>query len=359
MAEITAQEQFSGTKEVDPRLSIDPAALDTWMDQHVDDYRGPLQIAQFKGGQSNPTYKISTAKQNYVLRRKPPGKLLKSAHAVDREYRVMTALGTQNYPVPKTYGLCEDESVLGTAFFVMEMVEGRILWGLTLPDCDNAHRQQVYEAKIDGLAQLHNIDFEAAGLGDYGPRGDYFARQVGRWSKQYSASETEKIHEMDRLMKWLPGQIPSGDETSIVHGDYRLDNMVLHASRPEIAAVLDWELSTLGHPLADFTYFLMQWLMPFDQRMGLSGLDLEKLHIPSMEVAMHRYCEQTGREKGIENPDFYYAFNLFRLAAICQGIAGRVRDGTAASEHAMKMASRVKPLAEGAWFFAQKAGATA
>jgi aminoglycoside phosphotransferase (APT) family kinase protein len=314
-------------------------------------------VRQFKGGQSNPTYQLVTPSKRYVLRRKPPGKLLPSAHAVDREFKVISALGKTGFPVARAYALCMDEDVIGTIFYVMDNVEGRILWDGTLPDYAPEERRAIYQAKLETLAALHNTDYEAVGLGDYGKPGNYFARQIDRWTKQYKASETVHIPEIERLIEWLPKTVPEQERTSIVHGDYRLDNMILHAREPKVVAVLDWELSTLGNPLADFTYLLMNWVMPSDQRGGLSGVDdLKSYGIPTVEEYVAEYCRLTGRS-GLPQLDWYFSYNLFRLAGICQGIVGRVRDGTAASAHASLMEARVPMLANAAWGFAQRAGA--
>ncbi len=357
MVEASAQELNSGTKPVDERHSIDEAALERWLKANVEGYAGPLEVRQFKGGQSNPTYQLVTPGRKYVLRRKPPGKLLPSAHAVDREFKVISALGKTGFPVAKAYALCEDEGVIGTMFYVMDMVEGRILWDGTLPEYSPPQRRAIYEAEIETLARLHNTDYQAIGLGDYGKPGNYFTRQIDRWTKQYKASETTSIKAMDQLMEWLPATAPSDDATSIVHGDYRIDNMILHPSEPKVIAVLDWELSTLGNPLADFSYFLMSWVMPGEQRGGLAEIaDLPAYGIPTVQEAVDQYCKLTGRD-GLPELDWYFAYNLFRLAGICQGIVGRVRDGTAASAHAQLMEARVPLLAAGAWGFAQKAGA--
>ena len=356
-AEQSAQDLNSGTKPVDPRHAIDEAKLAAWLEANVEGYVGPLEVRQFKGGQSNPTYQLVTPAKKYVLRRKPPGKLLPSAHAVDREFKVISGLNKAHFPVAKAYALCMDEDVIGTIFYVMENVEGRILWDGTLPDYQPAERRAIYEAQIDTLAALHNVDYAAVGLADYGKPGNYFARQIDRWTKQYKASETKTIEEMDRLMEWLPATVPADDQTSIVHGDYRLDNMILHPTESRVIAVLDWELSTLGNPLADFSYFLMNWVMPSDQRGGLSGIDdLTAYGVPTIPEAVARYCKATGRD-GLPELDWYFSYNLFRLAGICQGIVGRVRDGTAASAHAQLMEARVPVLAKGAWDFARKAGA--
>jgi aminoglycoside phosphotransferase (APT) family kinase protein len=342
----------TGTKPVAESHKFDEVKLDAWMRANVAGYDGPLEVRQFKGGQSNPTYQLVTPGKKYVLRRKPPGKLLASAHAVDREYRVITALHTTGFPVARSYGLCSDDSVIGTMFYVMDMVEGRILWDQTLPQSAPAERHAIFMAKLKTLADLHNTDYQAIGLADYGKPGNYMARQVDRWTKQYRASETTKIEEMDRLIEWLPTTVPPQERTSIVHGDYRLDNMVIHPTEARVIAVLDWELSTLGEPLADFTYLLMNW---FNGSIG-SLPDLKAHGIPSIEEYIAEYCRLTGRS-GLPQLEWFYAYNTFRLAGILQGILGRVRDGTANSPSAAAMAARVPPLAKAGWAFAQRAGA--
>ena len=349
------QAAFSGTREVDPRHALNEVALDAWMRRNVEDYVGPLTVRQFKGGQSNPTYELVTPGGAYVLRRKPPGLLLASAHAVDREFRVISALYAQGFPVARPFALCLDEDVIGSIFYVMARVEGRILWDLKLPGLTPPERRSLYEAQVDVLATLHSYDPEAIGLGDYGPEGNYFARQVGRWTKQYRASEIESIPAMDRLIAFLPERLPEQGARRVVHGDFRLDNMILAPDRAEVRALLDWELSTLGDPMADFSYLLIAWVLPSTLRNGLSGVDLEALGIPSVEETVDRYAARTGVRPA--DLDWLYAYNLFRLAAICQGIAGRVRDGTAASAHARTMAAQVGPLSNTAWSFACKAGA--
>ncbi len=353
---LDPQSAFSGTREVDPRHALDAVTLDAWLAEHVEGYQGPLTLRQFKGGQSNPTYELTTPGRTYVLRRKPPGVLLPSAHAVDREFRVISALHAQGFPVARPYILCTDDSVIGSMFYVMDKVEGRVFWDLKLPDLSPAERRAIYEAQTDTLAALHRFDPEAIGLSDYGKPGNYFARQVGRWTKQYQASETGTIEAMDRLIAFLPESLPPDGPTRIVHGDFRLDNMILAPDRAEVRAVLDWELSTLGDPMADFSYLLIAWVIPATLRNGLAGADLEALGIPSVEDTVARYAEKTGTA-GPANLDWLFAYNLFRLAAICQGIAGRVRDGTAASSHARTMAAQVGPLSDAAWSFAKKAGA--
>lgn len=351
---------FSGVKPVEERHRIDEVRLARWMEETVQGYAGPLEVHQFKGGQSNPTYRLDTPGKRYVLRRKPFGKLLPSAHAVDREFRVISALHAQGFPAPKPHALCADDTVIGSMFYVMDMVAGRIFWDGALPTLSNAERRAIYEAEIRTLAQLHTYDPAAIGLGDFGKPGNYFARQIDRWSKQYRASETGQNEAMERLMAFLPRTVPEQERVSVVHGDFRLDNMIFAADAPQVRAVLDWELSTLGDPLADFTYFLMLWEMPPSQgtagSSGIKGLDLKALDIPSIEEAVALYCSLTGR-KGLPGLDWYLAYNMFRIAAILQGIAGRVRDGTAASAAAVQAVSRIGPLSDAAWSFAKKAGA--
>jgi aminoglycoside phosphotransferase (APT) family kinase protein len=351
------QEQFSGSGAVRQGHELDTKRLQEYLAGSVHGFTGPLEVKQFRGGQSNPTYLLRAASGQYVMRRKPPGNLLKSAHAVDREFCVISALHRVGFPVPKPLLLCEDESVAGTMFFVMEFVEGRVFWDLDLPGLEHDERAAIYDNVNQTIADLHNLDYSALGLADYGKPGNYFARQISRWSKQYAASETSDIPAMNRLIEWLPQNIPGDDSSSIVHGDFRLDNMILHPTEPRVIAVLDWELSTIGHPIGDFTYHLMSWQMP-DLGIGSAGLknaDLGVLGIPAEEDYVALYCERTGRSGGIPDRDFYAAYNFFRIAAILQGIAGRVRDGTAASVHAAKTAQAVAPLAELGWSYAQKA----
>lgn len=350
------QATFSGTRDVDPRYALDGAALDRWMDQNVAGYVGPLTVRQFKGGQSNPTYELTTPGTAYVLRRKPPGVLLPSAHAVDREFTVISALHAQGFPVARPHALCTDDTVLGSMFYVMDKVDGRVFWDLKLPGLAPAERRAIYEAQTDTLAALHRFDPAAIGLGEYGKPGNYFARQVGRWTKQYHASETAPIAAMDRLIDFLPTSLPADGPTRIVHGDFRLDNIIIDPAGPAARAVLDWELSTLGDPMADFSYMLIGWVIPASLRNGLGGADLGALGIPSIEETVARYAEKSGTGAP-QNLDWLFAYNLFRLAAICQGIAGRVRDGTAASPQARSMAAQVEPLSSAAWSFALKAGA--
>jgi len=354
--------QNSGTIEVRDAHRFDKGRLERWMGREVAGFEGPLSVEQFKGGQSNPTYKLITPNRSYVLRRKPPGKLLPGAHAVDREYRVISALGAQGFPVARTYGLCTDEDVIGTPFYVMEMVEGRIFWEADFPQIPAAERPSYFDAMNAAIARLHAIDPDAAGLGDYGKPGNYFERQIGRWSRQYLGDvEAGRVASMDRLVEWLPENIPadaSGEEgeARIIHGDFRCDNMIFHPVEPRVLAVLDWELSTLGHPLADFTYHLMMYRMPAGVSTGLAGLDLPALNIPSEQDYVAAYCRRTGRS-GVADLDFYMAFNMFRLAAIVHGIKGRLARGTASSAHADKMAASLEGLADLAWRQAELAGA--
>ena len=350
------QADYTGVGETPEHLRVDAAALDAYMRAHVAGYEGPLSIAKFKGGQSNPTYLVATQGKKYVLRRKPPGNLLPSAHAIEREYQVMTALSKRGFPAPRTHALCEDPGVIGTAFFLMDFVEGRIFWDGELPGTPRESRRPLYDAFVDTIADLHMIDYRAAGLSDFGKPGNYFERQIGRWSKQYKAAETAKIDEMDRLIAFLPAAIPQDDATTIVHGDLRFDNVIMHPTEPRPVAVLDWELSTLGHPLADFTYFLMVWKFPRAIRNGLDGLDLAALGIPTMEEAAERYAARTGRST-LADIDYCLAYNMFRLASIAQGVYARALQGNASSEQAILMRAAVPPLAALAWSYALKAGA--
>jgi aminoglycoside phosphotransferase (APT) family kinase protein len=329
--------------------ALDESALAGWMQAHVAGYAGPLTIEQFKGGQSNPTYKVSTPQRAYVLRRKPPGRLLTGAHAVDREAKVLTALGQTGFPVPHVHGLCTDDAVLGTWFYVMDMVDGRIFWDATFPEVSRNQRPLYFDAMNATLARLHTIDFAAIGLSDYGRAGNYFQRQIARWSKQYlQDQDAGRDLNMDRMIEWLPDHIPPGDETSIVHGDFRCDNMIFHATEPRVIAVLDWELSTLGHPLADFAYHLMMYRMPPLVIAGLLGSDLEALNIPSEADYVAAYCRRTGRSS-VPDLDFYIAFNMFRFAGIIHGIKGRAIRGTAASANAKDLIEALPIFAKSAW----------
>jgi len=355
-------EQFTGTRPVSEQHAFDVAALTAWLGQKVAGFAGPLAVEQFKGGQSNPTFKLTTPGATYVMRAKPgpAAKLLASAHAVEREYRVMAALGSRGFPVPRMLALCEDESVIGRAFYVMSFVEGRVLWNQSLPDATNAERGAIYDEMNRVMAALHTVDVQAAGLADYGKPGNYFDRQIARWGKQYVSSITQPIEAMDRLMQWLPAHMPASarddSKVSVVHGDYRLDNLVFHPSEPRVLAVLDWELSTLGHPLADFSYHCMAWHIPPGAFRGIGGLDHAALGIPVESEYVRRYCERTGfttPEALARDWNFYLAYNLFRMAAILQGIAKRVEDGTASSEQARQAGAGARPLAELGWRFAQ------
>jgi len=360
MQKIDRQVAFTGTKEVAAPLRFDPARLEAYLARAVTGFAGPLMVRQFKGGQSNPTYLLQTPARKYVLRRKPPGKLLPSAHAVDREFRVIGALHAQGFPVAEPVTYCADEAVAGTPFYVMGFVEGRVFWNPEMPGSHPAERAAVYDAMNETLSRLHSFDPAAIGLSDFGRGENYVARQVERWSKQYRASETETIEAMERLIEWLPAHIPPAGPSRLVHGDYRLDNVILHATEPKVLAVLDWELSTLGDPLADFTYHLMQWEMPpEDTGAGtgsLAGFDPAALGIPTRDAYVDRYVARTGLDPRPHLPA-YLAYNFFRIAAILQGIVGRVRDGTATNENAAAMALMVRPLADQGWAFAREAGA--
>ncbi len=343
-----------GTTAVREGFAFDEAALDRWMSANVAGYSGPLSVEQFKGGQSNPTYKLVTPGHAYVLRRKPPGQLLKGAHAIEREAVVLTALEKADFPVAHVYGICTDETVIGTWFYVMDMVEGRIFWDAILPGMDKAERAAIYDAMNATIAQLHMVDYAAVGLADYGRPGNYFARQIGRWSKQYlEDTDAGRDPNMDRLIEWLTANVPEGDETSLTHGDFRIDNMIFHPTEPRVLAVLDWELSTLGHPLADFAYNAMAYHMPPHIVAGLAGADIEALGIPAEPDYIAAYCRRTGRD-GIADYGFYRTFVFFRLAAIFHGIKGRTIRGTASSAQAHQRAAIFPELAELAW--AQTAG---
>jgi aminoglycoside phosphotransferase (APT) family kinase protein len=338
------QSSNAGTTAVREGFSFDETRLADWMVAHVEGFMGPLKVEQFKGGQSNPTYKLVTPGRSYVLRRKPPGQLLKGAHAVEREAKVLSALGSVGFPVAHVYGLCTDDSVIGSRFYVMEMVEGRIYWDATFSDVRREDRAAYFDAMNATIAQLHSLDYQAVGLGDYGKPGNYFARQIGRWSRQYLDDvDAGRDPHMDRLIEWLPANIPAGDETMIVHGDFRCDNMIFHPTEPKVLAVLDWELSTLGHPLADFAYHAIMYRMSPQIVAGLAGADIAALGIPSEAEYVQAYCRRTGRDN-IPGYDFYIAFNFFRLAAIFHGIKGRVIRGTAASAHARERANALPTL---------------
>ncbi len=361
---MSRDDNFVGTRPVSEAHSFDIATLEAWLTQHLAGFKGPLTVEMFKGGQSNPTYKLITPSQSYVMRAKPGpvAKLLPSAHAIEREFKVMGGLFGTDVPVAQMHVLCEDESIIGRAFYVMEFVQGRVLWEQTLPDMTNTQRADIYDAMNRVIAALHTVPFAQRGLADYGRPGNYFERQIGRWSKQYVASVTQPIPEMDKLMAWLPNNMPASarDESkvSIVHGDYRLDNLMFHASEPRVLAVLDWELSTIGHPLADFSYHCMAWHIPPGTFRGIGGVDVKSLGIPTEDDYIHRYCDRTGLTTPADlkaDWNFYLAYNMFRIAAILQGIAKRVEAGTASSAQAKASGAGARPMAELAWKFAQLA----
>ncbi len=355
-------EQFTGTREVAASHAFDAGQLESHLRHHLDGFAGPLAIEQFKGGQSNPTYKLITPTRQYVMRSKPgpAAKLLPSAHAVEREFRVMKALAASAVPVPQMLLLCEDEAVIGRAFYIMSFVEGRVLWEQSLPGLQRSERAAIYDEMNRVIAALHQVGVSAVGLDGYGKPGNYFERQIGRWSKQYLASVTEPIAEMDQLIAWLPAHLPASaldtSQVSVVHGDYRLDNLVFATDAPRVVATLDWELSTLGHPLADFSYHCMSWHIPPGTFRGIGGLDHAALGIPTESAYIERYCERTGRADPqvlMADWNFYLAYNLFRLASITQGIAKRVVDGIASSSQARSTGSATRALAEMAWGFAR------
>ncbi len=350
---MSESQDFIGTMPVTAQHRFPTDRLVAWMAANVEGFRGPLEVEQFRGGQSNPTFRLTAGGKRYVLRRKPPGKLLPSAHAVDREYRVITALGQTDVPVAQSHALCLDEGVIGTTFYIMDYVEGRVFWDPTLPELTPAQRGAVYDAMNDVIARLHKVDYAKIGLADFGKPGNYFGRQIDRWTKQYRASETETIEAMDRLIAWLPQNLPPDDETAIVHGDFRLDNIIFHPTEPRILAVLDWELSTLGNPLGDFSYHMMTWELGPEAYRGLGGKDLKTLGIPTKEDYRDGYCRRTGRGP-IPHWDFYMAYNMFRLAAILQGIMGRVVEGTAANLRARESGARARALAEAGWRQAER-----
>jgi len=356
-------DHFIGTRAVSGQHAFDTAALSAWLEKNLDGFQGPLTVEMFKGGQSNPTYKLITPGQSYVMRAKPGpvAKLLPSAHAIEREFAVMSGLQGTDVPVPRMYVLCEDESVIGRAFYVMEFMQGRVLWDQSLPGMTPEERKAIYNESNRVIAALHTVKFAERGLASYGKPGNYFERQIGRWSKQYVASITQPIDEMDKLMAWLPANMPASardeNRVSIVHGDFRLDNLMFHPTEPRVIAVLDWELSTLGHPLADFSYHCMAWHIQPGQFRGIGGLDLPALGIPSEQEYIRMYCERTGLttpEELSADWNFYLAYNLFRLAAILQGIAKRVEMGTASSAQAKASGEGARPLAQLAWSFAQR-----
>ncbi|WP_163851728.1 phosphotransferase [Pseudooceanicola aestuarii] len=335
-----------GAGAVRDGFHFDEGRLADWMAQHVDGFRGPLEVTQFRGGQSNPTYRLITPGKSYVLRRKPPGRVAHGAHAVDREARVQQALATVDFPVARIHALCTDDSVIGSWFYVMDMVEGRIFWDATLPEVPQTDRTAYYNEMNSVLSRLHRVDLDAVGLEDYGRRGDFVRRQIARWTKSYHADpDAGRDAGMDALIEWLPGAVPQEDETALIHGDYRCDNLVFHPQEPRVLAVLDWELSTLGHPVADFAYHAMMYRMPPDIVAGLGGSDPRALGLPDEDAYLTAYCRNTGRA-AIPDYNFYIAFNLFRLAAIFHGIKGRAMRGNAASAHAQERAKAFPRLVE-------------
>ena len=352
---LNAEEAFVGTVEPEGADRLDTVKLTEWMEANVAGFQGPLKLTKFKGGQSNPTYKIEAPSGNYVLRRKPFGPLLPSAHAVDREYKVQAALAKAGWTVAPQFGLCTDDSVVGSWFYVMGMVDGRTIWNGAMPDDTPEYRRATYFAMIETLAKLHLVDVDAVGLSDYGKPGNYFGRQVDRWTKQYKLSETELMPDMERLIEWLPATLPEQTRTGVVHGDYRIDNMIWAKDRPEVLAVLDWELSTLGDPLGDFSYVAMAWVTDNGGRSGVQDLDRKALGIPELDEVVECYCKAMGRDS-VPDMNWYFAYNFFRLAGIMQGIKKRVIDGTASSAHAKAMSERVQPLVDRATHFAKLAG---
>jgi aminoglycoside phosphotransferase (APT) family kinase protein len=340
------------TAEVREQHRFDVDALARYLRAHVPGFEGALTVRQFRGGQSNPTYHLTAGGREYVLRRKPPGKLLPSAHAVDREYRVLTALGRTDVPVPRTYLLCEDDAVIGTAFYVMDCVHGRVFADPALLEVGLAERRAMYDSMNDVLARLHRVDPGPMGLGDFGRPGNYFSRQIHRWTQQYRASETERFDSMERLIEWLPAHLPADDTTTLVHGDYRPGNIIMHPTEPRVVAVLDWELSTLGHPLGDLAYFCMPYRLGTEWD-GFHGKDLKALGIPAEQDFVAAYCGRVGRA-AIPDWDWYIVFAMFRLAAIAQGIMGRVIAGTANDPHARSRGERARPLADAGWAIVQR-----
>jgi aminoglycoside phosphotransferase (APT) family kinase protein len=350
-----AANRFNPTIPVQERHRFDIERLGRWMQERVVGYAGPLRVEQFKGGQSNPTYKLVAASGDYVLRRKPPGQILASAHAVDREYRVLDALKNSGVPVARVHGLCEDTGVIGTMFYVMDCVAGRIFWDPRLPEVSALERRAIFASMNETIAKLHLVDYRTLGLEGYGKPGNYVARQVGRWTQQYRAAETTPIPAMEKLIAWLPDRRPPENETRLVHGDFRLDNCIIHPTEPRVVAVLDWELSTLGDPTVDFAFHVMPWRIPPDVFRGLAGVDLAGLAIPVEGEYVEMYFEAVGRTRPREW-DYYIVFSMFRLAAIMQGILKRALDGTASSQEAMKVGELSRTLAALGWDLAQKIG---
>ena len=347
---MTISPPVAGLRDTPGAHTLDCAKLAAWMAVHIPGFSGPIEVQQFAGGQSNPTFLVQTANRRLVLRRKPPGKLLPSAHAVDREFRVLAALRDTAVPVARVFALCEDPGVIGSSFYVMDYVEGRIFWEATLPEVPPPGRRAVYSEMVRVLAALHSVDYRAVGLSDYGKAGGYIERQVMRWTQQYRASQTESIEAMEKLMDWLPKHIPTLDESSIVHGDFRLDNTIFHPSEPKILAVLDWELSTIGNPFVDFAYFCMRYHIPDEGFKGLAGVDTAQLMLPSQGELVADYCRLRGiKPVSAQDWVYYMAFCMFRLAGILQGILARALQGNASSASALEAGRRTRPLAELAW----------
>jgi aminoglycoside phosphotransferase (APT) family kinase protein len=340
----------AGLRQTPAQHSFDTQRLHAWMQGHIAGFSGPIDVQQFAGGQSNPTFLVQSPGHRYVLRRKPPGKLLPSAHAVDREFRVLAALEGTPVPVAHVHALCEDPDVIGSAFYVMDYVEGRIFWDALLPEVPAPQRRAVYGEMVRVLAALHSVDYAAVGLGDFGKPGHYVERQVSRWTQQYRASETEKLESMERLIEWLPKHIPDDEQTSIVHGDFRLDNTIFHPTEPRILAVLDWELSTLGHPLVDFAYYCLRFHLPVAEFRGLGGVDPESHSLPTEAEAVAQYCRLRGiAPVPAQDWAYYQAFCMFRLAGILQGVLARALQGNASSATALQAGRRARPLAELGW----------
>jgi aminoglycoside phosphotransferase (APT) family kinase protein len=349
---MSSAEVLKQTTAVRPGHEIDALSLEQHLADHLPGFRGPLEVRQFEGGQSNPTYFLHAAGGDYVLRKKPPGQLLPSAHAVDREYRVMKALAGTGVPVPPALLMCDDANVIGTPFFIMGCVDGRVFRQPHLPGVSAADRAEMYEDMADVLARLHGVDPEAVGLGDYGKPGNYYARQIGRWSQQYLAAKTDEIMSMDRLMAWLPAHVPAGDESGIVHGDYRVENLIFHPTEPRIVAIVDWELSTLGHPLADLAYNCLTYHLPAEALGRFEAVDSERSGMPDEASYVAAYCRRTGRD-GVPDWNFYLAFSMFRLASILQGVYARGLQGNAASTYALQRGAAARLIAERAWELAQ------
>ena len=349
---MSSAEVLKQTTTVRSGHEIDAPSLERYLVDHLPGFRGPIEIRQFEGGQSNPTYFLHVASGDYVLRKKPPGPLLPSAHAVDREYRVMKALAGTGVPVPPVLLMCDDASVIGTPFFVMGCVDGRVFRQPHLPGVSAADRAAIYDDMADVLARLHGVDVAAAGLGDYGKPGNYYSRQIGRWSQQYLAAKTGEMLSMDRLMEWLPAHIPAGDESGIVHGDYRVENLIFHPTEPRIVAIVDWELSTLGHPLADLAYNCLTYYLPAEALGRTETVDSDRSGMPDEASYIEAYCRRTGRD-GVPNWNFYVAFSMFRLASILQGVYARGLQGNAASTYALQRGAAAKLIADKAWEISQ------